>query len=170
MGPWAVVALIAVIILVIVIVAVLIYNATKSDDDPLANTPGHDHSHGGASGCAACQAAAAAIKKKIPMKCMVQFRPLDSWKGEYGFDWLRIGNYKGEKAGEDVYKDTVDGGVKLTNIVGGKIEVTQEYSHSIVPPETVSTEDYAALKKEYKLLDTEIKSDPEDLRNTLYHT
>ena len=27
-----------------------------------------------------------------PSKCMIQFRPKSSWKGEFGFDWLRIGD------------------------------------------------------------------------------
>ncbi len=144
MGPWAVVALIAAIILVIILVAVLIYNATKADEDPLANAPGHDHSHGGAAGCAACQAAAAAIKKKIPMKCMVQFRPLDSWKGEYGFDWLRIGGGGGELEAKS-YKELINGGFGFPTAANAyTFGMKPEFKNTSVP--------------------TEIKSKPEDLK------
>jgi len=44
-------------------------------------------------------------------RSMVQFRPKDNWKGEYGFDWLRIGA-SGEKAGEVGYESIIDGGYK----------------------------------------------------------
>ncbi|ELY2018407.1 hypothetical protein SL053_002331 [Flavobacterium psychrophilum] len=28
----------------------------------------------------------------LPAKCIVQFRPQNNWKGEFGFDWFRIGD------------------------------------------------------------------------------
>lgn len=30
----------------------------------------------------------------IDSRCVVEFRPDDGWKGEYGFDWFRIGDFK----------------------------------------------------------------------------
>lgn len=78
-------------------------------------------------------------KKKF--KCTVEFRPLDSWVGEYGFDWMRIGG-PGEKAGEDVYKNVIDSG-------NGGLNAAQAYT---------------ALKTEYSNIPIEIKvKDPEDL-------
>lgn len=167
MSPLAIAAIVVAVIIVLLIVALVVVPALTGDGDknaadPLAGQPGHDHSNGAAN-CPACQAASKPVNKKIPLKCMVQLRPPDTWNGEYGFDWLRIGG-AGEMAGEEVYKDIIIGGVKATGIVGGKTAVTQEYTHTIVPPETVSTEDYLALKKEYKTIDTEIKSAPQDLK------
>ena len=43
-------------------------------------------------------------------KCMVCFRPLDSYKGEFGFDWLRVEDNGFEK--EPPYKYTIEGGYK----------------------------------------------------------
>jgi hypothetical protein len=164
MSPLAVALIVVAVIVIILLAALLISSLTKKNDDPLANQPGHDHSKGGAAGCPACQAASKPVPAKIPLKCMVQFRPLDSWKGEYGFDWLRIAG-AGEKAGETAYKDLVDGGAKTTGTdASGKTIVTAQYSHTIVPPETVSTEDYAALKKQYNTIPVEIKSAPDDAK------
>jgi uncharacterized protein YcnI len=92
MGPLAIAAIIvAIIIVAIIAIAVISALTKKSDDDPLANQPGHDHSHGGAAGCPACQAAANPVKVKVPEKCIVKFRPKAGWTGEFGFDWIRDG-------------------------------------------------------------------------------
>lgn len=32
-------------------------------------------------------------KEEINPRCIVKFRPADDWKGEYGFDWFREGDY-----------------------------------------------------------------------------
>jgi len=33
-------------------------------------------------------------KEKLSQsKCIVEFRPENSWKGEFGFDWFRTGDY-----------------------------------------------------------------------------
>lgn len=71
---------------------------------------------------------------------MVQFRPQDSWDGEYGFDWLRIGG-TAEKGGEDVYKDVLKSGYK----------------------DLSAAQAYTLMKDEYKHVTTEIKSAPETL-------
>ena len=42
---------------------------------------------------------------KIIAKCMVQFRPHANWKGEYGFDWVRLGD-TGTK-GDTWYKSII---------------------------------------------------------------
>ncbi|TDH18497.1 hypothetical protein EXU57_23150 [Segetibacter sp. 3557_3] len=65
-------------------------------------------------------------------KCAVEFRPKDDWKGEYGFDWLRVGG-TGEKQGEEAYKDILTGGYKKGS--------TRGYT---------PTEAYGLLKGEYK--------------------
>jgi len=71
----------------------------------------------------------------------VEFRPLDSWVGEFGFDWMRIGG-KAEKAGEDVYKSVVDSG-------NGGLSAALAYK---------------TMKGEYGSLPIEIASPPETLK------
>lgn len=34
------------------------------------------------------------IQEEINPRCIVKFRPADNWKGEYGFDWFREGDYE----------------------------------------------------------------------------
>ncbi|HEV2700737.1 MAG TPA: hypothetical protein VGV09_03840 [Steroidobacteraceae bacterium] len=73
-------------------------------------------------------------------KSRVEFRPQDSWVGEFGFDWMRIGG-PAEKAGEDVYKNVV---IKGT---GGLSAAAA----------------YTAMKSEYDSIPIEIASPPEGL-------
>jgi hypothetical protein len=63
-------------------------------------------------------------------KCMVRFRPHDNYKGEFGFDWLRIEDNGFEK--EPPYKYTIEGGYK---------DGISDYS---------DTEAFEVLKNEYK--------------------
>jgi hypothetical protein len=54
----------------------------------------------------------------LPAKCIAQFRPKDNWKGEFGFDWFRLG-------------DTgIDGDVNYNTIVG------QYYTLPVTDPAT----------------------------------
>jgi hypothetical protein len=69
-------------------------------------------------------------KPKRPFKCMVQFRPRDDWKGEYGFDWLRIGG-AAEKAGEDVYKTEIASGFSGLNAANAYIALKGEYPSGV---------------------------------------
>ena len=32
-------------------------------------------------------------EEMIDPRCIVKFRPVEGWKGEYGFDWFREGDY-----------------------------------------------------------------------------
>lgn len=45
---------------------------------------------------------------KINAKCIVQFRPHDKWNGEFGFDWIRMGdNDTGRKGDKYWYRDII---------------------------------------------------------------
>lgn len=97
MSPLAVGLIVLAVILLLLIVAAIVSLTSSSKktytaaDDDLALVDGHDHAKGEA-GCPACQASAEAIKKKVPEKCLVIIRPQTSWQGEFGFDWLRVGD------------------------------------------------------------------------------
>ena len=128
------IVLIVVAVLLLLLLAILLLSGGGADKptapDPLAGTPGHDHSKGAAN-CPACQAAAAAVKKTIPEKCLVLFRPPADWKGEYGFDWLRQG-------------DTgLSGDVDYKTIVGGYGTAYATVSTAVF---TASTPKYQSLK------------------------
>src|SRR5450432_3224636 len=127
--------IVAIIILLVLLAALLILALTKKDADSEGGPPGHDHSNGAAN-CPACQAANTPVKVKIPLACSVYFRPTTSWKGEFGFDWLRIGDI-----GEKPYKDVIAGGYKSTDASGNVLEYTKD-------------EAYAAIKTEYKTIPT----------------
>lgn len=77
--------------------------------------------------------------KKVS-RSRVEFRPQDSWVGEFGFDWMRIGG-TAEKAGEEVYKTVINSGHGGLNAAAA----------------------YTALKSEYSTIATEISSPPENL-------
>ena len=88
-----------------------------------------------------CKGAVATCPAKKVSRSRVEFRPLDAWVGEYGFDWMRIGG-PAEKAGEDVYKTVVasgDGGLTAAAA-------------------------YTAMKSEYSTIPIEITSPPEALK------
>lgn len=54
------------------------------------------------------------VKKKFtPADCIVKFRPKVKWAGEYGFDWMRVGDYDIYCKGENILGD-----VKFEDIVG----------------------------------------------------
>jgi hypothetical protein len=84
---------------------------------------------------------------KVPTKktfktarCMVVFRPSDGWKGEYGFDWLRNGDW-GNK--NDYRPPLLDGGYKA----GVKTGMT-------------GAEARTAIKKEFESLPTLLAAKP----------
>ena len=80
---------------------------------------------------------------------VVHFRPLDSWRGEFGFDWLRVddGNLL---PNDSVYATIIDGGygdgiVDLTRGATGtayeKLK-TQYHQHTIKRKNTTNTDTY----------------------------
>jgi type VI secretion system secreted protein VgrG len=146
MSPFVIVAIIVILLL---LAALLVLALTKPWEGGAgggaAGGPGHDHSKGEAN-CPACQAAAKTVKVKIPMACAVHFRPKTGWKGEFGFDWLRIGD-----VGEDNYKTLITGGHKSVDAAGTITEYTK-------------VEAYAALKNEYKKIATVLEDKPDNLK------
>ena len=80
---------------------------------------------------------------------VVHFRPLDSWRGEFGFDWLRI-NDGNLLPNDSVYATIIDGGygdgiVDLTRGATGtayeKLK-TQYHQHTIKRKNTTNTDTY----------------------------
>jgi hypothetical protein len=82
-------------------------------------------------------------KKFVPSKVMVHFRPKPDWKGEYGFDWLRLdGDVIHTEAG---YENIINGGFNGDATTTG-----------------FSKEDaFTKLKTEYKALKTAIAEEPD---------
>lgn len=124
---------------------------------------GHDHSQGKAS-CPACKAASKPVKVVVPLRGMIEFRPADSWKGEYGFDWMRIGGV-GSLSKENAYKGEVDRGVKASHYdaSNGGWVADGEYTKNPVAPDNFN-EDYQALRNEYETITINIKADPDNLK------
>jgi len=144
MSPLLIVVIIIAILLLLLLAALLIKALTSKSADENAGGLAHDHSKG-EENCPACQAAAKAVKVKVPLACNVHFRPKADWKGEFGFDWLRIGD-----AGEVKYKDIIAGGYKGVD-AAGKAQVYNK------------TDAYVELKKAYQPMTTVIKSPPDNL-------
>ncbi len=85
------------------------------------------------------------VKTFIPSKVMVEFRPKTDWKGEFGFDWLRVGD-----VGEKSYKSIINGGWKgLVDDGTGKM-IDENYP--------TAADAYTALKTKYFKLPTEVKN------------
>ncbi|MCF0040065.1 LysM peptidoglycan-binding domain-containing protein [Dyadobacter fanqingshengii] len=91
-------------------------------------------------------------KEFIPSKVMVYFRPKVDWKGEYGFDWLRVIDDVLLKTSESTwistehYEDIINGG------------------YNGVPYSTGHTKDEALKQlkeREYRIMKTHIPEEPE---------
>ncbi|MEP7279636.1 MAG: hypothetical protein ABI813_13385 [Bacteroidota bacterium] len=131
--------LIVTIIVVVVLLLIGLISALTGDDagsgsgkpgDAAGGGPAHDHS-AGTENCPACQAAAKAVKKTVPQKCLVLFRPTAAWKGEYGIDWMREGD------------SGLVGDVDYINIIGAYGSV---YATEAAAVFTVNKAKYASLK------------------------
>lgn len=83
------------------------------------------------------------VKTFIPSKVMVEFRPKLNWTGEYGFDWLRIGDN-----GETSYKTILAGAYKSTTNNPDGTKTVNSYT---------AAESWEQLKKEYRKIPTEVK-------------
>ncbi len=90
-------------------------------------------------------------KGEMNVKCIVQFRPHDKWNGEFGFDWIRMGdNDTGRHGDKYWYRDIIgnyrDGSGNLHQIYyGGSFK--QDNNR------------YTALWSEYKVLSIPWKKD-----------
>ncbi|TWP24864.1 hypothetical protein ETU10_02570 [Apibacter muscae] len=86
---------------------------------------------------------------KIEAKCTVQFRPHNNWDGEFGFDWMRLGDTGRNPGDTKAYKDIVG-----KNRVGGKIS-NNNYGKNIVP----DSAEYTKLLKKYNVLSVPFTKD-----------
>lgn len=53
------------------------------------------------------------VKSFKPADCVVNFRPADKWNGEYGFDWMREGDYPVCIGANQIFAD-----LKFENVMG----------------------------------------------------
>ena len=77
-------------------------------------------------------------EKVIDAPCVVHFRPLPSWRGEFGFDWFRDG--KDTKYGlknEGDYKQIIESGYK-----DGKSDLTKEEAITKMKAEYENFDEY----------------------------
>jgi len=66
-------------------------------------------------------------------KCLVVFRPDPAWKGEWGFDWLRDGDWgKGQKFKPPLLDGGYKAGVK-TGMTGAEAETALKAKYDILP-------------------------------------
>lgn len=78
---------------------------------------------------------------------VVHFRPLDSWRGEFGFDWLRI-NDGNTLPNDSVYATIINGGYGIVDLTRGangtayKKLKTQYHQHTIKRKNTTNTDTY----------------------------
>jgi len=86
---------------------------------------------------AACNGSGSPCGPIKPSKCTVQFRPKTGWQGEYGFDWLRIGD-----TGEATYQSII----------------TSAFSSAA--PATAAAA-FTALKTEYSTITSSIVAEPD---------
>lgn len=63
-------------------------------------------------------------EEEIDPRCIVKFRPHDNWKGEYGFDWFREGDY------EELFADGSRGrDERLVNTVGETMTIKSKSNY-----------------------------------------
>lgn len=88
---------------------------------------------------------------EIRAKCIVQFRPHDKWSGEFGFDWIRMGdNDTGRRGDKYWYRDIIG---KYRN---RKKQLEQIYDGGIFKKEN---DKYDNLLKEFNLFNVTWKND-----------
>ncbi|MGI9653503.1 hypothetical protein [Chryseobacterium sp. RLHN22] len=88
---------------------------------------------------------------EIRAKCIVQFRPHDKWSGEFGFDWIRMGdNDTGRRGDKYWYRDIIG---KYRN---NKNQLFQVYDGGIFRKENTQ---YDNLLKEFNLFNITWKND-----------
>lgn len=75
-------------------------------------------------------------------KSLIHFRPMNSWRGEYGFDWLRIGGpaeVKLDGTQEIAYKNELTGGFGFANAAAAYAALKTDYEPSGVVAELPSS-------------------------------
>ena len=92
-------------------------------------------------------------KEEMNAKCVVYFRPHDKWQGEFGFDWVRMGD-SGHKGDLYWYRDIIGyyrdkKTKKLRQIYDG--EGVTEFKDS--------SKKYTALLREYRVMSIDWKKD-----------
>lgn len=87
-------------------------------------------------------------KPEITAKCVVQFRPHNNWTGEFGFDWMRMGDTG--KGGDTWYRDIIG---RYRNASGA---LQQIYSSGVFKQEA---SEYTNLMKEFRVLSIPWKKD-----------
>jgi hypothetical protein len=86
---------------------------------------------------------------EIKAKCIVQFRPNATWTGEFGFDWIRLGDTA--LNGDNAYKGIVG---KNRN-AAGQVSENTNYGSNLVP----DIKEYNRLLHQYNLLKIAWKQD-----------
>lgn len=99
----------------------------------------------------------------LPAKCIVHFRPQNNWKGEFGFDWFRIGDTKLDR---DVNYETLVGQYydkALTDVTAQRNTDGNKWTRFFKAdpqPASFSTHDkIEALKSLYGVFEYSLKND-----------
>ncbi|WP_333853324.1 hypothetical protein [Epilithonimonas sp.] len=88
---------------------------------------------------------------KINAKCIVHFRPHDKWNGEFGFDWIRMGdNDTGRKGDKYWYRDIIG------KYRDSKKKLLQEFNGGTFKK---SNDEYDNLLKQFNLFNVVWKND-----------
>jgi hypothetical protein len=111
------------------------------------------------------------VKKKFtPANCFVNFRPFNTWNGEYGFDWMREGDFPidigGIKINNTLKFEDVIGNHKITTKAGKLIN--QPDGNTYKGDFYKDEKDYKKLQKEYKIKDIDFTKDDKGKRLKKY--
>lgn len=86
---------------------------------------------------------------EIKAKCLVQFRPHNNWTGNFGFDWVRLGDTG--LLGDKFYKNIVG----KNRDASGKINNDVNYGNNIVADEN----EYQKLLRKFTVLKVNYNKD-----------
>ncbi|WP_128331230.1 type VI secretion system Vgr family protein [Apibacter sp. HY039] len=90
-------------------------------------------------------------REEIKAKCVVMFRPHDKWNGEFGFDWIRMGdNDTGRRGDKFWYRDIIG------NYRDSTGNLHQIYSGGVFKKDNAK---YTALMKEFTVFSIPWKKD-----------
>ncbi|KIA84141.1 hypothetical protein [Kaistella jeonii] len=87
---------------------------------------------------------------QIKAKCLVEFRPHNNWTGEFGFDWVRMGDTA--LLGDTWYKNIIG---KNRDAAGHIAQNNAIYGKNIVPDE----EEYKKLLRKFLVLQVKFNND-----------
>ena len=86
---------------------------------------------------------------ELRAKCIVQFRPHNNWKGDFGFDWMRFGDTSLQQ--DNWYKNIIG---KNRDAVG-RISESTNYGQNLVP----GLDEYEKLLKQFLVMKINWKND-----------